>query len=141
MNTAGNEELRVVLDSNVFVSAFTHPEGPVFQIWRSAIRRHYQLVLSQAIVNEVGGVLRRKFGWDEKRVLNRLKFMTKVAELITPDITVREAIDEDDNRILECAVAGRADLIVSGDQHLRRLHEFRGIGIVHPADFIRIAKR
>jgi len=46
--------------------------------------------------------------------------------------------DEDDNRVLECAVAGRADLIVSGDRDLTELKSFRGIGIVRPADFDRI---
>jgi predicted nucleic acid-binding protein len=45
--------------------------------------------------------------------------------------------DEADNRILECAVAGEADLVVFGDQHLRRLKSFAGIGIVRPVDFHR----
>jgi predicted nucleic acid-binding protein len=47
------------------------------------------------------------------------------------------AADPDDDRILECAVAGAADLIVSGDHHLNRLKSFRGIGIVRPVDFLR----
>jgi uncharacterized protein len=45
--------------------------------------------------------------------------------------------DPDDDRILECALAGKADLVVSGDRHLRKLKSFRGIGIVHPSDFLR----
>jgi uncharacterized protein len=47
------------------------------------------------------------------------------------------AADPDDDRVLECAVSGHADLIVSGDQHLTRLESFRGIGIVRPVDFLR----
>jgi len=43
-----------------------------------------------------------------------------------------------DNRILECAVAGHASLIVSGDRHLRKLKSYKGIGIVTPTDFRRI---
>jgi hypothetical protein len=47
------------------------------------------------------------------------------------------ADDEADNRILECAVVGKAHLIVSGDHHLRRLKSFQGIGIVRPVDLLR----
>jgi predicted nucleic acid-binding protein len=55
-----------------------------------------------------------------------------------PDYDVpRIPDDEEDNRILECAVAGHADLIVTSDRHLRRLKTFRGIGIVLPIDFRR----
>ena len=47
------------------------------------------------------------------------------------------AEDPTDDRVLECALAGRADLIVSGDCHLRKLKFFRNIGIVQPNDFLR----
>jgi predicted nucleic acid-binding protein len=47
------------------------------------------------------------------------------------------ADDPSDDRILECAVAGRADLIVSGDRHLRKLTVYRNIGIAGPSDFLR----
>ncbi len=48
------------------------------------------------------------------------------------------ASDPDDDRILECALAGNADLIVSGDRHLTRVKAFEGIGIVRPTDFLRM---
>jgi hypothetical protein len=54
--------------------------------------------------------------------------------MITLDV-IRE--DPPDNRILECAVEGRANLIVSGDRHLRRLKIYQGIPIVRPIDFLR----
>ncbi|HEY6851174.1 MAG TPA: PIN domain-containing protein, partial [Terracidiphilus sp.] len=64
--------------------------------------------------------------------------LAKVAEIVTPQITINAvAADNDDNRILECAVAGNADLIVSGDHHLSDLKSFRNIGIVRPVDFQR----
>ena len=138
MSTAKNEGLRVVLDSNVYVSAFTHPQGQRYQIWRRAFHKRYHLVASPAIVNEVGGVLRVKFGWDDLRIIGRMKLLTRVAEIVVPTSTVNAiADDEDDNRILECAVAGKANLIVSSDRHLTRLKTFQSIGIVHPVDFRR----
>jgi predicted nucleic acid-binding protein len=45
-------------------------------------------------------------------------------------------VDDPDNRILECAVAGQADFIISGDKHLLNLKNFQGINIVTPADFL-----
>lgn len=90
------------MDSNVFVSAFTRPQGLCGQIWRKALHRQYQLR-------------------DDSRIINRLRVVTRVAEFVKPASTIGHITDdEDDNRILECAVAGGADLIVSGDQHLRR---------------------
>jgi putative PIN family toxin of toxin-antitoxin system len=139
MSTAKNvAKLRVVLDSNVFISAFTHPQGRLFQVWRQAVLGQYRLLVSPAIVNEVGEVLRVKFGWPDAQVTARLKLLVKVAEIVTPTealLVIKD--DPDDNRILECAVAGRADLIVSADHHVRRLKSYQGIGIASPTDFVR----
>jgi hypothetical protein len=68
-----------------------------------------------------------------------LKALTHTGNLIVPDFTL-EIITEDppDNRILECAVAGNANLIVSGNRHLLRLREYEGIAIVRPRDFMRM---
>ena len=68
----------------------------------------------------------------------QLKLVANVAEIIRPTIRLRViAEDPTDDRILECALAGGADLIVSGDRHLRKLKSFRNIGIVQPSDFLR----
>jgi uncharacterized protein len=65
--------------------------------------------------------------------------LPKAAEIVIPKVSISAiADDEADNRILECAVAGKANLVVSGDQHLQRLKSFQGIGIVRPVDFLRI---
>lgn len=63
----------------------------------------------------------------------------QVQSLISPSILHEE--DESDNRILECAVAAKAEIIVSGDRHLRDLGEFRGIRILSPAEFLATLKR
>jgi putative PIN family toxin of toxin-antitoxin system len=138
MSTANKpEKLRVVLDTNVYFSAFTH-KGVPFWIWQKAVLREYTLLISPAILREVGEVLRRQAGWSEGEVIRHLKLLVRVGEIVSPAITV-QAIkeDDDDNRILECAVAGKADLVVSSDHHLRRLKTYQGIGIVHPVDFRR----
>ena len=135
MTTAKPVKLRVVLDANVYFSAFTH-EGLAFWIWQQAVPGTYALLISPAIFRELGGVLRQKARWQETEVTAQLKLLAKVAEIITPITSVQTiSADDDDNRILECASAGKADLIVSRDHHLRRLKAFQGIGIVHPIGF------
>jgi predicted nucleic acid-binding protein len=84
-------------------------------------------------------VLRTEFSWLESRVQRRVRAVARAAELVQPRERVQAvAADPDDNRVLECAITGRADLIVSNDRHLRDLESFRGIPIVSGLDFRRI---
>jgi putative PIN family toxin of toxin-antitoxin system len=138
MSTARSGGLRVVLDTNVYISAFTNRRGQTFLIWNAASDRRYHLLTSPAIVREMAGVLRERFSWNEEDVAHHVRLVAKVAEIITPKVTLNIIMeDPPDNRILECAVEGRADLIVSGDRHLRRLKVYQDIPIVRPVDLLR----
>jgi putative PIN family toxin of toxin-antitoxin system len=134
----GGALLRVVVGTNVYISAFLYPDRPIFQVVLQATHRRYRLLTSPAIIREVGKVMREDLGWEEHVRIPHLKTLTKAADIIIPTMTL-EVIAEDpaDNRILECAVEGQAVLIVSGDQHLRRLKSYAGIAIVRPTDFLR----
>jgi predicted nucleic acid-binding protein len=68
--------LRVVLDTNVYFSAFT-TRGISFNIWRAAVNRRYALIVSPAIIQEIAGVLRRVADWDESRIVRRLKLLAR----------------------------------------------------------------
>lgn len=139
MNPASDGALlRAVVDTNVYISAFLYPQRAIFQIVHRAARRQYHLLISPAIISEVGRVMREDLGWEENARICHLKTLAKAAEIVIPRLTL-EVIREDppDNRILECAVEGRANLIVSGDRHLRRLQVYQGIPIVRPIDFLR----
>jgi putative PIN family toxin of toxin-antitoxin system len=132
--------LRVVLDTNVYISIFTNPKGELRAIWEHAIKRIYTLLISPAIVAELAGVLREKFKWPEDALKARVKRFARMAEIIIPD-TVPEVIEADptDNQILACAISGRAHVIVSGDRrHLLPLREYKKIPIVAPVDFLRM---
>jgi putative PIN family toxin of toxin-antitoxin system len=138
MSTVRAASLRVVLDSNVYISAFTHPQGLPSQVWRQALQRRYTLLISPAIVAEVARVLRLKFAWNDFHIIRRMKLLTRVAEIVNPTITLYIINDDpSDDRILECAVSGQADLIVSSDHHLTNLKSFRGISIIRPVDLHR----
>ena len=135
-----SSSLRVVLDTNVYVSAFLHPNRPIHHIWRCARERQYHLVTSRPIINELAAVLRgESFLWPQRRIIRRLRAVARIGTIVEPDFTLN-VITEDppDNRILECAVAGDANLIVSGNRHLLRLRSYEGIAVVRPRDFMRM---
>jgi putative PIN family toxin of toxin-antitoxin system len=76
--------------------------------------------------------------WPEPEIVAQLKRVAKVAKIVNPTQALHVVkADPDDDRIIECAVAGNADFIVSGDHHLTKLKAFRGVGIVRPRDFLR----
>jgi len=101
-----------------------------------AQKRTYQLIVSPFIINEVAEILRR-FNWNEHDIRVRLKTITRSSEIVVPQ-TIPDIITEDppDNHILACAVAGKANLIVSHDLDLLRLKTYEGIGIISPIDFL-----
>jgi putative PIN family toxin of toxin-antitoxin system len=136
MTTVPENRLRVVFDTNVYFSAFTLQLGPPFRIWQMAVKRNFVLLVSPAILGEVAHVLRDVLKWQEAEIVAQLKLVAKVAEIVSPTVRLRViAEDFTDDRILECALAGGIDLIVSGDRHLRKLKSFRNVGIVSRAIF------
>jgi uncharacterized protein len=129
---------RVVFDTNVFLSALTFGGKPevVFEMARAG---KIQLVVSPSILAELASLLKNKFAWDDEDVREALMVIGRHAELVKPGLRLRVLEDDADNRILECAVEGRADWIVSGDHHLLSLKEFRGIPIARVSDFLSVA--
>jgi hypothetical protein len=129
--------LRVVLDTNLFVSSLLVKAGPPAQAlaaWRS---RRYVLVTSTAIVAEIRATLgypriRRKYAITDEDVDSLANLLQQDALLVsgTADVTGAVPADPSDEMILACALDGRADLIVSGDLHLLELGSFCDIPIL-----------
>lgn len=122
--------MRVVLDTNVLIAALVFPGGQGDLALRRAIDGRDQLLLSAAILDELLSVLGRKFSRDAEELAHVAVFLSDLAVAVTPRRRLRVVADEPDNRILECAVAGRADAIVTGDKALLALREFRGIPLI-----------
>jgi putative PIN family toxin of toxin-antitoxin system len=129
---------RFVFDTGAIVSAVLLKHSVVRQAFDKAVAQG-RLLVSQATVDEVNEVLRRK-GFD-RYVLEeeRIEFVTTlVRDAILVEIAekVSECRDPKDNKFLELAVCGKAACIVSGDDDLLSLHPFRGISIVTPRQFL-----
>jgi putative PIN family toxin of toxin-antitoxin system len=126
---------RVVLNTNVFLSAFTFGGKPeaLFEMARAG---SIQLVVSTPILAELASILSSKFAWADEDIREALMVVGRHADLVKPGMRLRVLDDDADNRVLECAVEGHAEWIVSGDRHLLNLREFRGIRIVRVSDFL-----
>ncbi len=79
----------------------------------------------------------REFAWSQSHLDQVLPALWSVGQLVVPRSKVKAVIgDPDDNRILECALAARADCVVSGDRHLLRLGSYMSIAIMSPREFL-----
>lgn len=131
---------RIVLDTNILISAFGWRGAP-FDVLRRAFEEEFQLLISPALIGELQRVLNYpKFRFSDDDIAKFLITITEGAELVLPEIKIDViTADPDDNRILECAVAGCANFIVSGDPHLKELKKFQEIPILRPSEFLEVA--
>src|ERR1039457_7108848 len=93
MTTAPANKLRVVLDTNVYFSAFSHHKGQPSRIWRKAVSRSFILLVSPDILREIAGVLREDLKWHEPEIVAQLKLIVKVAEIVSPKITLQVIVE------------------------------------------------
>lgn len=127
---------RVVADTNIYISAlmFGGLPGVLLDL---GLMQAFRLVISPALLDELEDKLRVKFGvLAQDAAAIRVK-LESAGNPIDPEIVLDVVTDDpDDNRVLECAVAGRADYIVSGDRHLLKLKEHAGIPILTAREFL-----
>ena len=125
---------KIVVDTNIFVSGLLNPlSGKPAKLIDFLPLQHkkYQLLVSKKIFKEYEDVINR---FDRISSTKRKKLLAKIrahSNWIKPPKTftvIKE--DPEDDKFLECAVAGKADFIVSGDKHLLKLKEFHGIKII-----------
>ena len=130
-------ELRVVADTNVLVSALLFG-GPPEQIVLAGLRGEIQLLTSIPLLKELERVLKGKFKLNLHLVRNIIEEIKEVAELVEVSSHINViSYPDDDNRVLECAVDGKAEFIVTGDtKHILPLKEFRGTKILSPSEFL-----
>ncbi len=128
--------IRVVFDANIYISAlvFGGPPRSAIEIVR---RRECQGFVSPPIVDEVREVLIRKFRWPSVDGEERVAAIFSFFQSVSPQQVIRGVISDDsDHRILECAMAAKADIIVSGDHHLLDLKRYEEIEILTCRDFL-----
>lgn len=128
---------KVVFDTNVYISAFLTKSGRAEEAYLHAVKGKVRLYTSVPIITETASKLKTKFSWDDEAIKKTVRHVSSVATVVKPTLKLTILADEPDNRILECAKAAEADLIVTGDKHLLVLKEFEGSRIVTIAEFLR----
>lgn len=128
--------MRAVFDTNIFISAFAIPGSRAETALIKVAEGGIQLAISQAIIHEVLDVLARKFDRHPEELARVAVYLSELADVVTPRRRLKVLRDEPDNRILECAVTAKAKVIVTGDQAMLALGEYRGIRILSLKDFL-----
>lgn len=128
--------MRVVFDTNIYISAFITPGGRAEAALLRAVNAEVMLFSSIPILTEAAGKLREKFKWDDEHITAAVRHAAAVGTIVKPAMTLALLSDEPDNRILECALEARAGAIVTGDRHLLDLGEYEGVVIVTLAEFL-----
>jgi putative PIN family toxin of toxin-antitoxin system len=128
--------IRIVADTNIFISAlmFGGLPGSFLDL---AFQGSFLLVTSPTLLDELDEKLRMKFELpptDADLIRSRLESISEIVSTVPALAVVKD--DPDDDRVLECAIVGRADYIVSGDRHLLKLGSYNEIPIITARHFM-----
>jgi len=128
--------VRVVFDTNIFISALVIPGSRAEKAILRSRDGADTLLISKPILDELLSTLARKFSRDPEALSQVAVMMMEMAELVEPRNTVEVFKDDPDNRILECAESGRADVIVTGDKEMLLLKRYQGIQLISLRDYL-----
>jgi len=139
--------LKAVLDTSILVSAFLKHEGVNAKVLLGAKDR-YQLYLSEDILEETSlvlltyGRIRKKYHYSDDEALEYLATLRVVAKEVLKKLPKVRVIERDpkDDPVLACALKIKADYLVSKDDHLKDLREYRGIKIASSQEFLELLK-
>lgn len=129
--------MRVLIDTNILISALVYGGKPQ-DIFELVIIKQITGITSLLLLVELVETLTRKFNFSSEKVYQIERKIRKNFKFVRPIKTLDVVRDKDDNRVLEAAVEGRCDFIITGDKDLLSLGEFENIKIVTPAQFAEI---
>lgn len=126
--------MKVVLDSNVVIAAFAS-RGLCSDVFELCLYEH-SVVLSRSLLQEIHRGLRNKVKLPQSLADSIRRFLSSEAEIVTPARVPKDSCrDPSDNKVLGTAVASKADAIITGDEDLLVLRQFRSIPILSPREF------
>jgi len=136
--------LKIVIDTNVFVSATITEKGKPAQILKVWREKKLEVIISPEILKEIGQVIFRpkikKISfWTEKERYQFIRDSARICILTPGSLELKQAVKHtQDHKFLVAAIEGKADYIVSGDYYLRNLGIYKGIKIVSANEFFQI---
>jgi len=130
--------LKVVFDTNIYISAFVIPGGNAEKAYLHAIEGDFELCTSVAILTELARKLDEKFGWGKREIAQLITSISNVATVLKTAPWLKVLSDDPDNRILECALKAEANFLVTGDKHLLKLRSYENCKIIKLSAFLRM---
>lgn len=134
--------MKVVADTNVLISGllWNGKESDILKLIKLGELTNF---ISPQIIMELQNVLsRKKFRLTEKEINAAMGEILSMSKIIDPKMKINAVKDDpDDNIILECAVEGKADCIISGDEHLLNMGEYHEIPIMPARDILKIIRK
>jgi putative PIN family toxin of toxin-antitoxin system len=128
--------VKLVFDTNIFISAIVIPRSKAAKAILKIIEGDDSLIISRDIMNEVLSVLSTKFHRDREAISHVALHLSDLAQMVKPTKKIRILADEPDNRVLECALFGKADAVVTGDKEMLKLKNFEGIKIMSLKEYL-----
>ena len=128
--------MRVVFDTNIFISALIIPGSQAEKALFKILDGDDTLLISKPILDELLSTLARKFSRDPEALSHVAVMLTDMSEVVKPKSTVEVFKDDPDNRVLECAEAGQAETIVTGDKEMLLLNQYNGIPLISLRDYL-----
>lgn len=130
--------MKLVLDTNIYLAALL-ANGLCYDLTECVfdLKNGYEIFISSEIFLELYNKIASKKEIVSSQAVDRLEYRIRTAaNLVRPTEKIRNGSrDKNDNKILECAVAAKADLIITMDKDLLKLKNFRTFGIIHPRSF------
>jgi len=130
--------VKVVFDTNIYISAFVIPGGNAERAYLKAVDGDFELCTSIAILTELARKLDEKFGWEKEQIERLMMSIGNLANTFKTSPRLKVLSDDPDNRILECALDATAEFIVTGDKHLLNLTSYQNIEIINLSAFLAI---
>lgn len=133
--------LKVVFDSNIYISALFFGGVPE-RLLRYVSAGKFVLYTSPDILNELAAVLTKKFKYSSKTIDQVIEVIKTMAIVVRPTDTISVIVNWlADNRILECAIAVKADYLVTGDKkHLLPLKKYESTKTITTQEFLQICE-
>lgn len=128
--------MRVVFDTNIFISALVIPGSQAEKAILKIVEGDDILLLSKEILDEVLSVLSGKFSRDREELSHVAVVFSEIGEIVSSTKKVWILRDEPDNRILECALSGNADIIVTGDKDMLKLKVYEKVRIISLKEYL-----
>ncbi|HLC78461.1 MAG TPA: putative toxin-antitoxin system toxin component, PIN family [Candidatus Nanoarchaeia archaeon] len=133
--------MKITTDTNVLISS-TFWEGVSDKIMQKVENKEVELILSRELINEFMEVLdydeiKDKIKDKNLKVRRSVEKIISISTIVEPSQKFEIVKDDlDDNMVINCAVEGNVDYVVTQDEHLLKIKEFKGIKIVKPEEFL-----